>query len=341
MLQCLLHQPALCHYLASIHAAPLSDGHEDQECTVCALQTLWEAYWRKSSTKLSPKRGLNAETSSVNNALLHELPKNSSDFERDLRRKPPSQSDPYELLVHLLDCLKEHETRDTAIGESLKGESATSEAGADQLPSLSELFEVTLEQQWKCSDCGNVAKRFLSPAEAGHGIGLQVSLQEPRSDLSLVEYLRLNTFVATLTIRCEDGECEQVGDETEGRSRQLRRIIRKAPEILTIHLSRFAFNAKYQPIKLSNACPFEEYLNLGEFTEEEEPLIYRLDGVVAHKGNLQGDHYIAAVREQDGKNFRTINDGSPGAKVGTVDDLERPYWKTTDFDPYVLVYSKV
>ncbi|KAK5122775.1 hypothetical protein LTR85_003690 [Meristemomyces frigidus] len=209
------------------------------------------------------------------------------------------------------------------------------------------MFDIALERRWTCRDCGHVTTRDESPGEAGHGVGLQVNLQQPKRGLSLIEYLRSNVFQETLTIRCTDDECKQDKGH-EGKPREQRRAITKTPEILVVRLVRFATGGKLadgnlKTVKIGNRCAFEEYLKLGEFTADGEPLLYRLDGVVAHGGTSESGRYIAAVREPDGKSFCSINDDRAieRKRRGTVQELERPQSGGVEFDPYVLVYSKV
>ncbi|KAI7195364.1 hypothetical protein KC343_g3029 [Hortaea werneckii] len=92
---------------------------------------------------------------------------------------------------------------------------------------------------------------------------------------------------------------------------------------------------------------YEEYLNLGEFTDSEEPLIYRLDSVVAHSGSgTDAGHYVAGVREHDGKTFCCIDDDLSISRQrgGTIEELQTPsvqYKGSSKFDPYLLFYTRI
>ncbi|KAK6399081.1 hypothetical protein LTR65_000639 [Meristemomyces frigidus] len=288
---------------------------------------LWGEYWSNTSGTLPlPPRGPWQQVADLNAAVLRNLPEDKS-LADDFVKK--SMSDAFDYLKYLL--------------EELKKEEAKYEDSVDALTSQ-ELFDIALERRWTCSDCGNVTVSDIPAAEAGHGVGLSVPLQEPRNGLSLIEYLR-SVFEETLTIRCTDGACKQ-GKDHAGKPRQQIKRITKSPEVLVVRLARFAFGtADGEPamVKVRNRCAFEEYLNLGEFTESGESLMYRLDGVVAHSGSVTSGHYIAAVRERDGKSFCSINDDRSIARNrrGTVEELEQPQSMGTNFDPYVLVYSRV
>lgn len=165
----------------------------------------------------------------------------------------------------------------------------------------------------------------------------------------MLRYLRENEYQEERQLRCESAAClAKFGEKAEGSTRIRTKLITSAPEILVIRLVRFkqVWDRKGQlrGIKIPDEVSFEEYLNLGEFAESQEPLFYKLMGVVSHQGkNITSGHYIAAVREDDGNKFSSINDDRRIAKEqgGTVEELERPLSYNKSFDPYVLVYSKV
>lgn len=165
----------------------------------------------------------------------------------------------------------------------------------------------------------------------------------------MLRYLRENEYQEELQLRCESADCvAKFGEKAEGSSRLRIKLITSAPEILVIRLVRFRQvwdkRGQLRDIKIPEKVSFEEYLNLGDFTESQEPLFYKLMGVVCHQGrNITSGHYIAAVREDDGNKFSSINDDRRIAKErgGTVEELELPQSYNKSFDPYVLVYSKV
>ena len=61
--------------------------------------------------------------------------------------------------------------------------------------------------------------------------------------------------------------------------------------------------------KIRRVVRFEEYFNLGEFTESGEPVFYSLIGVVAQRGlSIQAGHSVAEARQTDGRNFCVVSD---------------------------------
>ena len=215
---------------------------------------------------------------------------------------------------------------------------------------LADLCNVEHRSALTCSDCGVVHNKPEVAGEGGHGVGLSVQIQEPRRGLPMLADLQRNDYEARREIRCESPECiEKYGAKCDGKTRTLRKLITKAPEILFMSLVRF--DSRPNPrtgivknTKIKDGVIFEEYLNLREFTESEEPLFYKLQGVVAHSGKtIDGGHFIAAVRNRDGKTFCSLNDDKDPEirRFGTIDELESPRSVEQNFDPYLLVYSKM
>jgi uncharacterized UBP type Zn finger protein len=102
------------------------------------------------------------------------------------------------------------------------------------------------------------------------------------------------------------------------------------------------FTKDLDEAKIHNSVPFEEYLNLGQFTASETPILYQLQGVIGHSGDrISSGHYIAAVRKPDGSSFCSINDDNAISqdKGGDVHELYNIRSRNTDFIPYVLFLS--
>ncbi len=165
---------------------------------------------------------------------------------------------------------------------------------------------------------------------------------------SLTSYLRMNGYQEEPDIRCTSNDCiSKYGEKSDGAPRIRFTFITEAPEILVVRIPRFQAvweEGEDVTSKISDVVRFDEYLNLGEFTRYKQPLMYRLQGVVAHGGeSIDGGHYIAAVRQPDGINFRTVNDGvviQECLGTGDVLELQKPSADGVQFEPYVLFYSK-
>ncbi|GAB1738057.1 hypothetical protein NU219Hw_g2564t1 [Hortaea werneckii] len=351
LFQALLHLPALAHYLCYIHDLAFFGkdndspcGADPQTCVCCAIQNLWISYWFDTniSGDKPEARHLREAVEDINSALLYSVPK-GHDLEDEFKLE--RMSDPHDLLAWILAQLEqhEHEVRPKNAGRSPKG---------------TELFGLWMDSLWECKDCGekNVTQ-CVEPQK-----GLEITLQNPSSpkrgtrSLTLVQYLR-GEFAEELEIRCEGGCHTRKADKPKLRRR--RKIITRAPEVLKIMFKRFALDLT-DDTDASTAGPkrmaftknrvevkYEEYLNLGEFTDSDEPLIYRLDSVVAHSGpGVEGGHYVAGVREYHGKTFCCIDDdlSISQQKGGTIEELQTPsvqHKGPSKFDPYMLFYTKI
>ena len=236
-----------------------------------------------------------------------------------------NQCDSFEFLEYLVATLEE-------IDEDIKAK----------------LFSSRHKTRWTCQHCHENSDRDEVVDESGHGIGLSVNIQGPKRNLTMLEYLRANEYEEELRIRCDSAECtDKYGKKHDGFWRIRHKLFTTNPEILIIRLRRFAqdqdpVTKQLDNVKVMGDVPFSEYLNLGEFTESGDPLLYRLQGVVAHSGKtLKFGHYIAAVRERNGRTFCSINDEHVGKeRNGTVRELERPLSRKESFDPYILIYTK-
>ena len=326
MLQCLVHLPEFCDYLTKIHMSCGNYG----ECVVCALQSLVEAYWSTGKAPNDPTE----ERREFNRVLQKTVPKGHR-LEDDIVNA--RQSDPFDFLNYLFECLKACELPENTV-------------------KLSDLFDIRHDLLWKCDDCDEETRRPEHGFQSGHLCGLSIDLQDPRCGLSLTTYLRESIYNEKLEICCESGRCiEKSGKNSESKIRSRRRLVTQAPEVLIIRLSRFCFepiedSEEMDEVKIVDEIDFEEYLNMGEFIESESPLMYRLEGVVAHSGeSIESGHYVAAVRRRDDeRSFCNINDGvvTTGEKrgmvrLGKVMELEYSRSNGQDFEFYVLVYRKM
>ena len=121
------------------------------------------------------------------------------------------------------------------------------------------------------------------------------------------------------------------------------------PEVLVVQLNRFAVpktkDGKHKlvggvlkEVKINDDVPIPEYLDLNPFCEGEKVALYRLDGIVLHKGEqTTSGHYVAGVRDVSGDGFFLVNDSV--VKAANFKALESGY-PTDHGDPYVLIYSK-
>lgn len=341
-LQGLLHVPIVYHFLGNIHR---DCDQSIRRCVTCALQDLFQRYWRlgggKGETKVISHADLDA-------AILKNIPKTPINDKGDLHDlvgwHNDVQDDAWLYIDKLLDLvLGAGDERDVAC--------------------LKQVFEMKRKSTWTCVDCGE-AHDSSSDSEDECGFSLTVPLNMPRGDrewMTFMDRLHENVFTDEgVQARCMSDACKAArkavimsGKNEEELPLQTKHYtITKAPEVLIVLQKRFAMsegddglpklkNGRAIVEKLKEETWYEEYLNLGRYTEDEEDLLYRLDAVVAHRGDrVSSGHYIATVREANGVDFAIINDSVvQGEQNSNV--VKYPQSNGDQFEPYVMFYSKV
>ena len=174
-----------------------------------------------------------------------------------------------------------------------------------------------------------------------------------------MDYIRAHLALPAVSLRCDSDHCvelraeqaeqalvdEQLGlakPQEDSKTRERTLSVQQIPEFLVVQLMRFGYDEK-GALKIRTRVSYPDILDLTEFNvDNTEPLLYQLQGVVAHKGpTLTNGHYIAAVRRQDDRGFATINDHRVDNGIGaTVSRLLQPR-SGSYFDPYILVYVKM
>jgi uncharacterized UBP type Zn finger protein len=307
---------------------------------VCALQNLFQRYWNPADTR---NEAQTIDYPELDKAILTVIPKTGHDLSGYHRNE---QDDPLLFLEFLLKQMEESSTN---------AESAT--------PSTT--FYVDKKQVWTCVNCHTVHDSSQYIGNTGqsaieHSFGLNVDIQTPATGLGLEKYLE-TSFQETLPIRCGTPSCVQRRKNgLQDPDQERHTVIVASPDVLVIRLKRFTnavdkhgmavwetsyFTRNGQKVskeemkivKVGDVVAFPEYLNLGAYSDGDDGLMYRLDGVSAHAGTtVSSGHYIAGVRRADGEGFALVNDR-------TVTDLNdhRALWSLEGFHPYVLVYSKI
>ncbi|KAF2478881.1 hypothetical protein BDY17DRAFT_305984 [Neohortaea acidophila] len=382
--QCLIHLPEFNEYILN-HSC----NEKTDPCVACALRSLVTAYWHGNG--LRGMTGPETQAKDLYEAVRTALPQETAANAKLLGKVRPNkeqaleksrlaglpdalfhvdmwnrrQCDPFEFFQHLLRELDNSELDPVA-------------------STFNTALNITGNRVWTCDDCKTVTSTAIQSSEMGHGIGIAVNLRQPKPNLDLTAYLRGNAFVDPdeLTIRCESAYCsehfpkydpkemhlpEKERKVNEGKPRKRTKVVTHFPEVLVIRLQRYELEKNtrkgtQEEVKVSNHVDFDEYINLGEFApapagddddkdEEQEPVMYKLQGVVAHYGDtLKAGHYVAAVRHADGRNFSIVNDDKSVRQNngGTAQEARWP--STTDgvgknstelFDPYLLFYSKL
>ncbi|CAK4033863.1 cysteine ase [Lecanosticta acicola] len=325
--QALLHSPVFYRYMGKTHK---NCGLPAELCVVCALQDLMQTYWNGPASH-TPPRGQKPAVRLLNQACKNNLPTiNVATFELEEDFREELQSDSFEFLQYLLSHVE-----DNALPSD------------DQ--SFTSVFDIRWDHHWHCDECGADHGRKVGPEDTGTRFGLQIGIDEPRG-LTLVEYLRRYFADDAISVHCEEpGPCTKkypkaVRMKQDGPPRIVRKHITAAPEILFLRLGRFitAYTRPFER-KIRTVVPYDEYLNLGEFTESGDDLMYRLDGVVAHGGaGLRRGHWIAVCRDSEGRRFATLNDDvAVGPSRGSFEEMRTPTSGGFKGDPYVLVYTRM
>ncbi|KAF2722048.1 cysteine proteinase [Polychaeton citri CBS 116435] len=376
-LQALLHVPAFYHYLGNIHQSCVLPV---DKCVVCALQHLVQAYWNDESLLEDPPSSGNKPPACPTECLEQlsaACKDNVGDNNAELRLHltHTMQSDPSLLLDLLFDEIQqqspdtffdffelgkkkvrtcgvcnyqnhikevEDERKDNYVSLHL-GEPDTSRPLASMsLVSLifEEMANVKMSARCNSEEC---RARYEVAAMAKRRQQTEQMQTQLHSDF--IDQQTFNEEVARLC-NLEPG---QLG--IEGEENTCRVTITKAPEILFVKLNRLYLDMRtYQEKKNVADVHYEEFLDLTTYTEQQEPLVYRLDAVVAHRNisNTNGGHYTAALRETEGvRRFCNVNDDCSllRARGGDFAEMQRPYtgcppgeYRAT---PTLLVYSKV
>lgn len=233
---------------------------------------------------------------------------------------------------------------------------------------INPVFQVDTAIQWSCKFSG----KDSDPSSVA-SFGIDVTIDVPRTGLSLMEYLRANYFSDTIYCRCGCQQCDDnrtMGLTTTGKPERRdpkqtqRKTIVRGPEILVIRFMRYShktdrngqyvYQKRFSPetgeeeefvveVKYAHQIDYDEFLDLSEFSQDGKELKYRLDGVVSHQGkSTSHGHYICHVRE-DGK-VKEFDDEDTYELPGEVSEaLKRPeaFEGNQAFTPYVLVYSKI
>ncbi|KAF2765085.1 cysteine proteinase [Teratosphaeria nubilosa] len=337
ILSCLLHQPTIYHYLKNVgHQC----GRPRYQCTLCALKFLMKEYWSFQHNFAGPR----AARRDLDHALISDLEPGDA-MEGDFLHE--RQSDAYDFAQHLISKLRNKEA-------------PHSDAHIDSL------FNLTHQQQWTCQDCG-----AISVGQTISDTGLSLRTDAPRRGLRLQDYVK-HFLDYTQSIRCESEACQKkhnydssgssgrkrsTGRSHAGFDRHVTKAITTVPELLCIKLdraySKWGVNPKtrlyekQEEYKMVQPVPFEERLDLTNYRSDgsKEKLLYRLDGVSAHCGQLGSGHYIAVVRgwhqQHAGTTFWTINDSRPPVQGANFSSMQKPIAGRNRFDPFVLFYSRL
>lgn len=310
LLQCLLHTPAFCRFMLREH--PGCTVQNAVDCVFCALRLLVNVYW-------NDKRNFSTDIAlDVLDQALERRWAQDEDFALVGLRDRNVQSDPHEFLNKLT--------------ESLRSTPAENER-------IDRTFGVKYMLRSICVECDTTI------ANEDQEVGLGLPLSNRVNDKELTKYLSEH-FNESMRhgFRCDSDHCLNLNmppmEQPEGR-----RIV-QPPQILVIQLRRFEYRDVgngFEALKVHDRVRYADRLELGEWSEGGARMSYQLNGVVAHRGkSLNVGHYVAAVRRRGRDGFSVINDSIVGQwQGGGFAEMVAPRVEDRDFDPYLLVYTRV
>ncbi|KAM0714074.1 hypothetical protein Q7P37_011038 [Cladosporium fusiforme] len=313
VLQCLIHTPLFCNYLCRQDNCKGTDG---EECVFCTLRNLAVMYWTENDDDERQK------ATDKFDLAIQEHHKWYSLQQQPFADEGNEQYDAHEFLLGLLQMLNDID----------------SSYGANKFaPAIPKLFDLTVDQSWKCQDCGQVHGQGPSQHRGIDG----VSMANP-NDNWIEDFLHGHFREQEI----EGLGCNSPACKGKREIRRKRLVITSPPEILVVQLNRFTFNRKKMRVeKLKKRVWYDERLDLTGHTNSQEKLEYQLHGVVLHEGGSTGSgHYTAALKCQDGEKTGTANAKyvrQDGKKH--VDKSKRLLFREPDddFHTYMFVYQKV
>ncbi|USW53423.1 Putative ubiquitin specific protease domain, papain-like cysteine peptidase superfamily [Septoria linicola] len=304
-----------------------------EQCVLCSLQELAEVYWNGALGAMTIAKTIRKQTwKHFNTACANDPPKDQG-----------------EDIVAEFAALRGAAEAGSGVPAIL--------IGANDDVSYAEVFGLRLRSSWTCQDCG--FEHVSAPAE-NSDLAIALPLDDPEEEEEDLEFYLSYQWNQELSIRCDRAACkakyrrENLAPNAEGPKRDRRTRIIQAPQILFIKLERFRM-VEMQTVdedgeiiitdwaqqKVSNYVPFPQWLDLNEYAQDvEDDCLYRLDGVVSHGSEvIESGHYVASVRTYEGESFQHVEDDSPvyTTNNGDFDEMQGP----EDFDPYILVYSRM
>lgn len=326
LLQCLLHVPQFYRHLGKVHR---DCWKETSKCAICALQYLAHRYYNdppmiRNMDVRGPVQAVRAFHKACNSCPPIDQKYLRESFEEG------AQDDAWDFFFYLYKQFHRVKSiRDLAPQEKL--------------------FDIGRKVTWRCHECGH-AGEYHPVDTAGLGPSLNIFITSRSKGSTLEEYLQMS-LQGEERYKCEHGTCKlkTYEKDEDGSVRTSNHTITALPQVLIIRLLRYSYIEEMGGLRgVREECfvPFGEYLNLGRYTAAKNDEMYRLDGVVSHRGqSVHSGHYIATVRTANGFDFETINDNHSISQRSGGSFREMLVPKSEDegsgFLPYVLIYSKM
>ena len=209
---------------------------------------------------------------------------------------------------------------------------------------------ITTSTQHFCPTCGQV---FQAPGPHNEGPMLLLPLPDNGSDRnSIATTLRLDQLIRTYFQRTPSAYTCLVCPPNVGNGPQVNgwqeERLESAPDMLAIQLQRW-----YRPRSTTTAKDYRGVrinrgLDLGPYYRtagnHNHFARYRLTGLILHRGNQNGGHYVAKVRAPDDR-WYIFNDDHVDPQNAREARTQRPSETNPTpeacFTPYVLFYERL
>ncbi|KAK4631729.1 hypothetical protein CLAFUR4_02883 [Fulvia fulva] len=339
LLQCLLHMPAYCNALAIMHPKCTLGA---RRCVRCALKNVATRYWGRSQF---PANAFANPGADLDAALRRAISPEDVRIGEDIHR--PMQSCPFDIWeVGFVEQL--HGGKDTTNNDS---------------PMITSTFQIQTKEVWTCHTCLRFYDNVASVTERG----IDVGITKPKPGLPLEEYIDNEWATWDVPRTCENPACADSAPGSSDRPPQImRRIITSGPDVLVIRFRRFGFktNKNGEEItvptivdgktmmyrvedRLDHVTSFPEELDLSQYVEGDARLVYKIEGVVSHRGQtIERGHYVATVRRKNGRGINIVNDSrvievrNKKRFIDMMNDPGKADEDYKDFRPCVLFYRK-
>jgi len=206
-------------------------------------------------------------------------PLQTTTLAQDLGINPLIQEDAQEFFLKLVNDV------DSSVEESAAEYDSSSSDSSSSDSKVSRALAGEMEQFITCTDVSfskRRSDRFLDLSVDVHSAS---SLEDSLKELLAPDVLEGENMYRTPDDGLQHAEKGQV--------------ITGTPDVLYVHLKRFAFDATMGAMtKLNNMFTFPTQLDLGPFTREEKgsSKLYALQAVVLHEGRAMQGHYMSFVR---------------------------------------------
>lgn len=262
-------------------------------CVVCKLSDLATAYQTTS------RNNVDRELSALDSVIRKTGRQGDNKWTSN---DPYRQEDAYLFFAYLVECVE-------------KGSGISKDE-------FNALYKIKHSPTWTCKFCKKVHQNDGATPFA-------YSWELPIKS-SLVAAIEDQHTEKNLEIRC-DGGCKR----NCPRIRTMK--ISSAPEVLSIHLKRFRMDNRGRRLSLgkdTKHVDIPEILDVAPWSvDTTKPILYRLQAVVSHAGNLNNGHYQAYIRTPSG--WKCISD-SHVSDTTLSDALGRDQSMT----PYLLTYVR-